>query len=512
MSLPRTQSGKPNTVVRPVVELTADEARAFFLEPENYCSIDLPPYFRFDKLLRGASNVLRRKELKTLQQSKPRDFDNVNHSLYNNKDGKYAWRPLQIVHPAIYVSLVNAITAKASWTVICDRFDHFQACDRITCLSIPLRSGSKQSHKAEQISLWWQRVEQASIELSIEYDYTIHTDIVDCYGAIYTHSISWALHTKAEAKKTKNRTNESLIGNIIDWHIQDMRYGQTNGIPQGSVLMDFIAEIVLGYADEQIFEQLADCKIDDYQILRYRDDYRVFTNSSQDAERILKCITEVLIGLGLKLGPGKTKLSDSVIRASVKEDKVQWICRKQVAKSLQKQLMIVHNHSLSYPNAGSLIAALSSFHKRVVKMKKINDAMPIVGILVDIAFHNPRTYPIFAAILSRLLRSLKSKAKAKEVMEKIKRKFDKLPNTGHMQLWLQRISYPISADIDYSEPLCQLVAGKDVTIWNNEWISSNDLKTAIDGELIVDRQKLKSIAPVIPVREMALFVARDDYE
>ena len=28
-----------------------------------------------------------------------------------------------------------------------------------------------------------------------------------------------------------------------------MSYRQTNGIPQGSVLMDFIAEIVLGYAD-----------------------------------------------------------------------------------------------------------------------------------------------------------------------------------------------------------------------------------------------------------------------
>jgi hypothetical protein len=31
-----------------------------------------------------------------------------------------------------------------------------------------------------------------------------------------------------------------------------MRHGQTNGIPQGSVLMDFIAEMVLGYADTLI--------------------------------------------------------------------------------------------------------------------------------------------------------------------------------------------------------------------------------------------------------------------
>jgi hypothetical protein len=29
--------------------------------------------------------------------------------------------------------------------------------------------------------------------------------------------------------------------------MQGMNYGQTNGIPQGSVLMDFIAEMVLGF-------------------------------------------------------------------------------------------------------------------------------------------------------------------------------------------------------------------------------------------------------------------------
>jgi hypothetical protein len=54
-------------------------------------------------------------------------------------------------------------------------------------------------------------------------------------------------------------------------------YGQTNGIPQGSVLMDFIAEMVLGYIDERL-SQCLDKKMD-YRIIRYRDDYRIFTNS-----------------------------------------------------------------------------------------------------------------------------------------------------------------------------------------------------------------------------------------
>ena len=35
-----------------------------------------------------------------------------------------------------------------------------------------------------------------------------------------------------------------------------MNYGQTNGIPEGSILTDFIAEIVLGYIDLQLSEKL----------------------------------------------------------------------------------------------------------------------------------------------------------------------------------------------------------------------------------------------------------------
>ena len=85
----------------------------------------------------------------------------------------------------------------------------------------------------------------------MDYECLSHTDITDCYGAIYTHSTAWALHGKGFMKKPENRPrrNPALLGNIVDDHLQDMSHGQTNGIPQGSVLMDFVAEMVLGYAD-----------------------------------------------------------------------------------------------------------------------------------------------------------------------------------------------------------------------------------------------------------------------
>ncbi len=68
-------------------------------------------------------------------------------------------------------------------------------------------------------------------------------DITNCYGSIYTHSIAWALMDKEVAKSKKGKSG--LLGNIIDTYMQGMQYGQTNGIPQGSVLFDFIAEFIL---------------------------------------------------------------------------------------------------------------------------------------------------------------------------------------------------------------------------------------------------------------------------
>ena len=91
--------------------------------------------------------------------------------------------------------------------------------------------------------------------------------------------------------------------------------------PKESVLMDFIAEMVLGYADSKLSARILAEKIGEYQILRYRDDYRIFVNNPQDGERILKCLTEVMIDLGLKLKPEKTRASSEVISSSIKEDK-----------------------------------------------------------------------------------------------------------------------------------------------------------------------------------------------
>ncbi|GAW90765.1 hypothetical protein FPS14_contig00104-0004 [Flavobacterium psychrophilum] len=243
--------------MKQILELNNTDAKTLFLKEESYSNISLPDYFSFQELLDKLDKELTNKNLSDLRTKSPRESDYVNYKLLSNKDGKFAWRPFQLINPAIYVSLVNTITETTNWNLLKKDLKIFKK-QKIECHSLPAISETiDKTNKSAQILNWWQMIEQKSIGLALDFKYVLHSDIADCYSSIYTHSIPWAIHTKEKSKI--NRKN-SLLGNAIDNHLQDMSYGQTNGIPQGSVLMDFIAEIVLGYVDLLLTEQLKEKK------------------------------------------------------------------------------------------------------------------------------------------------------------------------------------------------------------------------------------------------------------
>lgn len=417
-----------------ILELSANEARKFFLKHESYCNIDLPKYFSFSELLERISNKYLGKELGSLANIKAMtNLDDVNYLLYANKDGKLSWRPFQIINPLVYVALVHKITEQENWEKLQARFKKFSKNEKIKCLSIPVQSESKQSDKAQQISNWWEQVEQQSILLSLEYDYVFDTDVADCYGSIYTHSIAWAVEGKKIAKE--NRKND-LLGNFIDKSIQNAQNQQTNGIPQGSVLMDFIAEIILGYIDRILGAFLKKQKITNYQILRYRDDYRIFVCNHNDGERILKILSGIMMPFGFKLNASKTKGSQDVITQSIKKDKLAWLAIPQNNRiSLQKQLLLIRQHSINHANSGSLNTALNKFDKQIERIRnkkgKVRNIEQLISIATDIAYHNPKVIPVCCAIISKLLSELDD---SKHISLLVHEKLSKMPNSGFAQI------------------------------------------------------------------------------
>lgn len=489
---------------RSVLEMSAREARTFFLKPETYCRLDLPPYLDFQRLLRPVDKFLKIKPLSSLKL-KPRDFEDVNYTIYSNKDGRYAWRPFQLIHPVLYVDLAHLMTESKPWSIIRSRFEEFAKDPKIRCLSIPQESLTKRKDQGAQILHWWQGIEQASIDLALDFNSVLHADITDCYGSIYTHSVAWAMHGKVMAKAKENRHDLSLIGNAIDTRLQNMQYAQTNGIPQGSVLVDLIAEMVLGYADLELSQRLMDAKITDFQLLRYRDDYRIFVNDTRDGELILKTMTEVLIGLGLKLNASKTTTAQSVIGSSLKMDKREWIRRRQADRNLQKHLLLIHSHGAEFPNAGSLMIALDQFYRRLASRKAVRHPMQLISIAIDIGYNSPRYFSTCAAIVSMLLSKLPTKKEKLAAVDRIRKKLEQLPNNGHLEVWLQRISYCFNPTLTYGEKLCHLVEGKKVDLWNESWISDSGLKRTVRPSSIVNKKRLKAMRPIVPRREFGVF-------
>lgn len=487
-----------------VLSLNASKARRFFLKEENYASFDLPGYFSFSDLLDKISQKLDGKKLTDFYSGDPKYVDNVNYKLLSNKDGKYAWRPFQLIHPALYVSLVHQITQKQNWDTIKRRFE--EIAPRYTeCCSLPVVPPRKKKGRAEQILHWWETIEQKSITLSLEYEFVFHSDIVDCYGAIYTHSVAWAIAGKDNAKN--NRNDKKFIGNIIDQHIQSMSYGQTNGIPQGSVLMDFIAEIVLLYVDNLVEARLR-AKVTDFKILRYRDDYRIFVNNPQDGEKIVKVLSEVLSDMGMKLSVAKTSQSAHPVHSAVKPDKLFWISNQCESEKLPEALYIISSLAEKFPNSGTVVKLMKHFYEQLNKARKQSKDLGkdnvLISLVVDIAFRNPKVYPLSSAILSKLL-SLKSKNSEKqEVLQKIRNKFDKIPNTGTLMVWLQRISFPLDGNIEYSELLCRKACDDSVEIWNSSWLKP-PMQKLLASTPIIDRKEIKRLKPVIPLSEVDLF-------
>ena len=299
------------------------------------------------------------------------------------------------------------------------------------------------------------------------------------------------------------------MGNKIDAYIQAGRYGQTNGISQGSVLMDFVAELVLGYVDEQINSELG--QPTDFRILRYRDDYRIFAKNDDRAEEILKIVSQKLMPVGMKLGVSKTVLSRNVVEGSIKQDKLAGIDLQDLgdanAKTLQKQLLRLHSFGQRFPNSGALRRLVSEFHSKISSQTENPDDLEVqIAIATDIGFVSPSTFPAVAGILSHLI-SLATPEEKPALWNKVRSKMRRVPHNGYLDIWLQRVIQPLGIPFASEEPICRIVNRESVGLWENSWIASKDLQNALNTSTIVVKQ-IDEIGEVIKPKEIELFTEK----
>ena len=131
-------------------------------------------------------------------------------------------------------------------------------------------------------------------------------DIANCFQSIYTHTISWAIKNKEFIKQ--NIANANQFCQKFDTLIQRSNNNETNGIPIGSEVSRIFAEIILQDADIKIISTLEKHGLKheiDYEILRYVDDYIIFTNSNETSELVADTISDILNSYNLSISDSK---------------------------------------------------------------------------------------------------------------------------------------------------------------------------------------------------------------
>ena len=504
--------------MKTILGLSSAKAFRYFMERENYCTQELPVYINFKPVLDFVEKTLEGvTEEDVLNGVKPWQFEGINHKLLIKKDARYTFRPINVTNPYMYYLLVRFMTDKGTWKKIRDRFKEFQR-PQIEVSSIPkIKREDDKSHKAAGVTSWWENMEQRSLALSLEYKYLFVTDITNCYASIYTHTIAWALLGKEEAGR--KRFDKKLWANRMDTYIRWMQSGQSNGIPLGSAVYDFIAEMVLGYADMQLADRLKKEGITEYKVLRYRDDYKIFCNSKEHIDKIAFVLQEILADLNFQLNAKKTKMTEEVVQETIKPDKIAYTTGSPLykrskgrvttfASTLQQEALYIHQFGKEYPNSGTLVKLLTIFSERLRHSKKPMDDQDrevLIAIFTEVAMGSPKVYKLALHLISYLVDKLETTEDRVRVVKSVYRKFKMIPNIGELQIWMQHITYQMPEGIDYTEPLCKIVAGeKGIKLWNNDWVKK-DYRKGFPQNKICTEWLRDCFTPVIDIDEVSLF-------
>lgn len=486
-------------------ELSADEARSYFCRTNSYFDMELPPYFNLQPLLEFALAEVETMAMKEISDWKPRNHEGLNYTLMFNKDGDIGWRPFELMHPVIYTKCVDLITKEANWKQIQDRFAHFSE-GIVECCSMPVVApDSDEGPKKKQILHWWKSIEQRSLELSLQYSHVSLTDVSNCYPSIYTHAIAWALHGRTEAKAKRGKP---LLGNEIDKLITSSREGQTNGIPQASLLSHLLAELILGYCDTYIDKKLQGKT--GIVILRYRDDFRIFANSDADCAAGLKAISECLHVFGMKLGAAKTERSSNVVLGAVKQDKIDALSLTRRQTTLQKELLIIHRFCNEKPGSGATKFLIREFLDRLERRLpknawKIENPKVLSAILLDIAAKTPAVFPAVATTISKIMLYLEA-SEREDLFSLVEQRTKRIPHNGYMEIWLQRIAHPNYIGFLSTEQMCNLVDDENgQSLWRNDWVGKTVFRDALDKFSIIDRSILEDLPPDIQNDEFDAF-------
>lgn len=331
--------------------------------------------------------------------------------------------------------------------------------------------------------------------------------------------------------KTKLIKKMLKIGNNCDSKFQQMNYNETVGIPQGNALSDFFAEMLLTYIDMLLVQKIETLEPElEYRILRYRDDYRIFTLTEEDAHLIKKELVLLLQRHKLSINEKKTIITSDIITNSMKPEKIYWIENNPVIRSnnlknkclykvsIQKHLLLIRIFAEKYPNNGQLIRALNEFADRIGGLEYEDfenngtNITVLIAMLIDMLKKNPKMTDSIVILLSILIEKIDYEVKYDEFLKSIEnwnidnyelddkqnkisvvnaliKKLTKNENNSYLEIWLQRIIVKFIKDNNASNNTKYKKQSTDVLVRVvNDIIENNQTNEMIFNEVWLKEQ------------------------
>lgn len=318
-----------------------------------------------------------------------------------------------VIHPEIHNDIAFHISE--NWADIVEAI--FPADSIVTSYSFPIPIDSKQPGRigylrsGRMIYEFISMVDDDIAAVAYQYTHISKADIKGFYPSIYTHSIAWALHTKAGIR-AGNLHNYSLLGNRLDKLFQNANDSCTNGIPIGPVVSDLIAEIIASGVDRLISAQIQKEKID-CEIVRFKDDYRFLTKSEGDAKALIKILQAKLKEFNLELSDEKTTISllpDGLFREwvsmyhaihPVPKAKYSW-------KEFRELYLAVLRIDKQNPGTGVIDRFLADILDSRGRLKvgiHLQNLQKVISMLLMLGTLRVKAFPKVIGILESILRS-----------------------------------------------------------------------------------------------------------
>lgn len=232
-----------------------------------------------------------------------------------------------------------------------------------------------------------------------KFDKLFRFDISKCFDSIYTHSITWAILGKDSVKDNIIKS-KATFGGIFDRLLQNINYGETNGIIIGPEVSRIFAELILQHIDhhvENIMKERGHIHKVDYELFRYVDDYFIFFDNDSVKDVIVKefkhCFKEFKMFVNdaksisydkpliTELSSAKTKIANLF-----ESEPVFRISKTDLTESVDKETLELRLYKYSFwlnPNK------LAEKFKIIIKDSKVeyrdvlNYSMLLLGIKIE---------------------------------------------------------------------------------------------------------------------------------